>query len=231
MSNNPTLNLLNDIIQHKNLSRLIGLKENCYFEIKNKHPYDLNSPNDRYELSKDVSAFANTEGGYIVIGLKHKPVENEFTEEVEALDLIKKDEFIINQYEGILRDSIYPNPSGLKIDWVEDLSNSELGIGYIFIPPQSPNKKFFLMKNIIENNEKIKNIVFGIVQRNGASSTPLTEQQLYQKIQYGIASVPERLKMIEEKIDILINNPQIPSSHKSSLEILEDRVTGIKFFG
>jgi len=63
--------LISNILDEGNLSKLIGLKEDLWFEIKGKNPYDFNSPDDRYELAKDVTALANAEGGYLIIGLEH----------------------------------------------------------------------------------------------------------------------------------------------------------------
>jgi len=42
---------------------LIGLREDAWLEAKGGEPYDLGAAHGRYELAKDVAAFANRAGG------------------------------------------------------------------------------------------------------------------------------------------------------------------------
>jgi len=82
-----------EILSSRIFDRLKGLREDLYFEAKGKVPYDLNSAAGRYELAKDVSAFANSEGGHIVVGLQHRRLPNENTEEGDDLDLLPRTDF------------------------------------------------------------------------------------------------------------------------------------------
>jgi hypothetical protein len=54
------------IIASGALGELVGLEEAVDFEAKSEL-YDLDTPGGRYELAKDVSAFANASGGCLVI--------------------------------------------------------------------------------------------------------------------------------------------------------------------
>lgn len=223
---------ISEVIESKDFSRFIGFKEDLRFEVKGKNPYNFDSPVDRYELAKDVSAFANVKGGYIIIGLKHKEIDEKITSEVKELDLIKKEDFSISQYKGIIKEYIYPPIKNIKIDWIEDKNNNGYGIGYIFIPDQDENKKYFLIKKVIEEKQSLKQIVFGLVQRVDSSNVVLSVEQLYQKLQQGKSSMSERLTRIENKID-LFNEKMPPVSVfpiKSIKERLEEKIKEMNLF-
>ena len=60
---------LERIINSNNFEELKGKYEYEWFECKSQ-PYLLNDNKGKRELAKDVSSFANSDGGYIVIGVK-----------------------------------------------------------------------------------------------------------------------------------------------------------------
>ena len=222
----PEIKNILEIIDKKDFSKFINMKENQYFEAKNSNPYDFDDPNDRYELAKDVSSFANMEGGYLIIGLKTKPLDSEKTDIVTSLDLIKKVGSETGKFSGIIKEYIYPQIDGLEIKWVEDKLNPGQGIVYIFIPKQKDDKKLFLVKNIIEEGKKLKEIVFGIAQRDISSNQPLTITQLHNKIKYGMSTNSVKLRRIEEKIDVVIKS-SAKKEEKAQDKLLEKRISNI----
>lgn len=188
---------------------LIGLKENEYFEAKNSESYDLtNNEKSRIELAKDVSAFANSQGGFLVLGLNQKQVLEEQTDVVESLDLIDKSKFNSFQYQGIIKDYIYPNIKGIDFIFVESASDPGFGLFIIVIPPQPEPNKPYLLARILENNEILPGIIVGIIQRKESSNSPLTIKQLHLHIQKGKGVVEERLSSIEQKMDVLLNKKE-----------------------
>lgn len=192
-----------NILERREFSKLIGLEEDLFFEAKRKNPYDLDSPNGRYELAKDVSSFANSEGGIIVLGLITEIVSDKMTEAVKEINFFSQSEFETSKYEGIINEYIFPNISGIQLNWINDLQNPQMGISYIRIPKQNSNQKYFLIKNVIEKDDKIKEIVFGIARRNDSSSQPFTIGQLHNNIQIGVSPNSEKLARIENKIDTI----------------------------
>ena len=220
------LSQIKSIMQTGDLKRFVGEKENLYFEGKGSNPYNLTDPNGRYELAKDVSSFANSEGGYIVIGLERQDSPTAPAEEIKALDLITKEEWVASNYAGAAVQYIYP-PLKLESGWVEDISKKGLGVGYIHIPNQPENRKFFLIKRVIENNAIVKGIVFGLAKRNKSDSTPLTVDQVYQMIQGGKSEVSQRLTSIESKIDKLLP-PKSTTKPNSPAKKLNERIKGIE---
>ena len=217
------------IIKSGQLSKMIGLEEDAHFEAKGRNAYNLETAKGRYELAKDLSAFANAEGGFLIIGLETKPLAEKNTDKVNEIDSIPKEKFDSKKYEGIIREYIHPEISKLEVKWVENKDNSGNGIGCIWVPQQNSDKKFFLIKNVVDKNEEepIKQIVFGISQRKGSSNEPLSIKDLHKKIQHGMNTTAQRLTKIENKIDFLIDKCSKPPSKEIPSDKLEKRLSDI----
>jgi predicted HTH transcriptional regulator len=73
------------ILDNRQFDLLIGQEEDTWFEAKGRNPYDFTTPAGRYELAKDVSAFANADGGILVVGLATAPLADVQKERVTAI--------------------------------------------------------------------------------------------------------------------------------------------------
>src|SRR5262245_55188883 len=104
-----TRDFISDVLQQRHFSAFIGLKEDLWFEAKERHDFDLaGNANHRFELAKDVSAIANADGGFLLIGLRTESVLEEKTDRVSELALITVDQFDHNQFFGIIKDFVHP---------------------------------------------------------------------------------------------------------------------------
>jgi predicted HTH transcriptional regulator len=229
MPQDLTTSLLAEILEQRNLQKLIGLKENLWFEAKSKTPYDLSTAIGRYEVAKDVSSFANSEGGYLIIGLRTDRLIEENTDKVVSLDWLKKEEFPISQYRGIIDEYIHPRMENIALKWIGGTNNSELGVGCIYIPPQAENKKHFLIKNVTEGGELLQGIVFGLSRRVKSSNVPFDITEVHRAIQQGKSPVPERLTAMENKMDTVIDTLRKLSQPSQVFpdKILEERIKTI----
>jgi len=214
---------IEEIIISRNLNKFLGQKENNIFEAKGMTAYDITVPSGRFEISKDISSMANSDGGYMVFGLKHEPAVDERTDVVTELELFSEAECHISSYLGIAKDGIYPKIDGIRGEWVEDINQTGLGVGYIFIPPQIEQKKYFLITKLIEEGEEQKGIIVGIIKRVKADSVPFSVQELYGMMQNGKGEIAKRLYSIESKIDHLskFSQKKEDSSKKLSGKIKE----------
>src|SRR5579859_607994 len=100
------------ILNASTCDSFVGLKEDAWFDAKSA-PYNLNSALDRYELAKDVTAFANGSGGFIVVGLATTPVEEERTEVVTALAPCAPADFRPQSYVSVIENYTHPSMNGL----------------------------------------------------------------------------------------------------------------------
>ena len=64
-----TFEQIKDILARRAVPEFLDVLENEFIDFK-AEPYRLDNDNQKAELAKDVSAFANTSGGFIIIGVK-----------------------------------------------------------------------------------------------------------------------------------------------------------------
>lgn len=225
----PTIDALAAILTARNLAALQGLKEDQWFDAKRAPGYDLATPAGRFELAKDVSSFANAEGGHIIVGLTTAVVPEEQTEQVNGLELLPQAAFNIGTIDGLLGEYLHPRVQGLNVAWVEDAASAGQGVGVILIPPMDHDKRFVLMKRVLDADTPLPQIVFGIAVRRGSNSIPLTVEQLHRICQEGRSSVPERLARIEAKLDSYTRDraPEAADHRAAYAEEAQNRVRRI----
>lgn len=227
-----TIAKIQSILASRKISSFIGQKEDLWFDAKSGH-YDLDSPIGRFELAKDASAFANAEGGFIIVGLQTKPVEQEKTEEVSGLELITESGFSQTKVVGVVREYLHPSIQELSVAWVEDIAGSGSGVGVIFVREQAIDRRFVLIKQVVDSSVTVKQFVFGFAQRHDSHNTPLTIEQLHNMFQNGRKTSSERLSRMEGKIDHLIRISEsfeersVPETRESSDKRVAERLKDI----
>jgi predicted HTH transcriptional regulator len=75
---------LEEITLRGSFDRLVGEVETDLFDTKGQ-PYLVDNDGGKRELAKDVSAFANLGGGFILIGVRTKPSTVHLGDEVEEI--------------------------------------------------------------------------------------------------------------------------------------------------
>lgn len=203
-----------DVLASGVFTRFLGMREGLHFEAKGKVPYDFTTEAGRYELAKDVTAFANSEGGHIVIGLATKPVADEKTDEVSALEYADNGESLKSQIVGILKEYTYPPVKDLAIEYLPANEDPKVGLVSVYIPLQDDDRKLFLISKVFEDKQEVKRIVVGIARRSGGSSVPSTAQELYVQIRDGRSSIAQRLTRIEAKVDRLFETGKQPAAQR-----------------
>lgn len=194
------------ILDAHDYNALIGLDEDTWLEAKGRNPYDFTTPYGHYELAKDVSAFANAEGGILIVGLTTNRLPESKIERIAAHDLCTQAEFPIQQYQGLIRTHIHPSIRGLRVDWLPVTPDGINGLGVIEVPEQSQNHKYFLNAKVVDSGTLVKQIVFGVAKRVEAANDPLSISELHKTMQTGKGSVPETLARMETKMDYLIES-------------------------
>ena len=100
--------------------------------------YKESLPSDEVELLKDVSAFANTQGGVIVYGIRE---DNTVPTEIAPLSVIDEDK-TLNQLSNWIRANLDPNLSEFYFDLIEVKSGKVV----VLRIPQSPNAPHMIAK-------------------------------------------------------------------------------------
>jgi hypothetical protein len=96
------------IVDSRAYDSLIGMQEDAWLEAKGSHPYDFDTPEGRYELAKDVAAFANGTGGIVIVGLRTTRHATAQTDEITAYDLCAQDAFDSTRYASLI--AVYSTP-------------------------------------------------------------------------------------------------------------------------
>jgi hypothetical protein len=213
---------------------LIGLEEGVTFEAKGSQPYDLDEANGRYELAKDVSALANSAGGFLIIGLKTKASAVGQTDVVSDLDLLPVAEFPTLTILGVIREYVAPSISGLHVEWFPSLPADGTGIGVIEVPLQSDDAKPFIICKVIDGESRLKQIVFGYCRRVGPDSLPHDATAIRSAMRQGMNSVSQRLTGIEQKLGLVLDEiaesqepTAVPPAPAEASQLLAERINKI----
>jgi hypothetical protein len=153
------------LVDTGDFSQLIGEIEGQHLDVKSQ-PYSFHSGNDpKREFAKDVAAFANVKGGCIIIGAETITSTLQPGEQITALKPFPGTLFSPDQCRKLIAEWLYPQPSGVIINWYPDENTPTSGMGLVFIPPQDPATKPFLITRSI-GDKKTTEILLGYVERH-----------------------------------------------------------------
>ena len=148
------------LIDEARFSELIGEPESNFLDAKSQ-PYQFESGNDaKREFAKDVSAFANSRGGFILVGLATERSSVRATEQISELRAIPQGIFDPDQHLKILSEWLYPIPKNVSVRWVPCGTDVGKGVGVIFIPNQDESLKPVLITKTL-TDRKTTDITLG----------------------------------------------------------------------
>lgn len=113
-----------------------GVPESLHLEFKTKArvgvPGKLHD-DDKKNLAKTISAFANTEGGCIIFGIS-TPTGGDEPYRATGIDPIAELGAFKTAVEAILKDVVNPSVLGVQLEPVEEVSGSDRGVLAIYVP-------------------------------------------------------------------------------------------------
>jgi hypothetical protein len=179
------LNDLKEIVANSGFDRLIGEVEGQFFDAKGQ-PYRFDSGVDaKREFAKDVAAFANASGGYILIGFATKPAAVRAGEEVSEARPIHHAEFDSDRHRKILAEWLYPQPMAVDVNWVPFGKDKVKGIGVIFVPPQNERSKPFLIRRAM-GDRKSTELLIGYPERRHDRTEARNIVEIHQALRTGL---------------------------------------------
>jgi len=196
---------LESIVNSGDFDSLIGSTESEFFDCK-REAYNLKIDAAKYELAKDVSAFANAGGGYILIGIETKKSDKTFYDEITAIHSLNENICNPKQFIDIISDWIYPKLRDIVAKWCPTKENPDKGIFVINIPNQSGINKPFLIKRTLQDTGRISEVLFGYSERKQERNEPKTVAELYQILRDGLNygdNLDRRLQSIETTLQEL----------------------------
>ncbi|WP_433294569.1 hypothetical protein ACQP2F_33435 [Actinoplanes sp. CA-030573] len=139
MNNSPAATA-REWVSARSWDRFVGTPESAVLDVKSGI-YQLDDPAGAGELIKDVAAFANGQGGLLLVGFGTR-VENG-REIIDALKPVPARLVDVDRYRKLVRDRVRPLIRGLTVDFyaVDD----ERGVLVIDIPAQPETAKPFVV--------------------------------------------------------------------------------------
>lgn len=189
---------LEEIIASGQFDRLVGEVETDWLDAKGQ-PYLVDNDGGKRELAKDVSAFANLGGGFILIAVRTKPSSAHFGDEVEEIRAFAQTLVNTGQYMAILDSWIYPAVAGAEVRWRPTASQSDRGVVVVSIPPQRDTLKPFLIARTLEGSKQIETM-FGYSERKRDGNSPVGVADLQRALRQGFSferTLEPRLERIE----------------------------------
>jgi hypothetical protein len=165
---------LTDILSRGAFEELISSVEHVQFECKSQL-YDTKTAKSKIELAKDVSALANSGGGYLLIGPQTNKNPLHQGDEVVSVSEFASSIFQPDTYRKILSAFIYPPITDLEIQWHPGSADPTKGIASIYVPTKSVNEKPFIVAQS-EIDSQIHGHMFGYFERVGDDALPTTVQ-------------------------------------------------------
>ena len=202
-----SLDALREIVREHRWDDLQEQQENMFLDCKSQ-PYALSGGDEdtvrsaKAELAKDVSSFANRDGGFILLGFQTRQVSNQSAEIITRRREIPLARFDSTQYLNVVQEWVYPSIDGLDVRF-EPGSLAERGIGIIEIPPQGEDKRPFLIKREVISG-KLSEIMVGHVERIIDNSIPTRIEDLHRYVRDGRLYhklIRERFEGIEDLLE------------------------------
>jgi predicted HTH transcriptional regulator len=200
---------IDQIVNARSLNDLVGRAEDVQFEAKGQH-YDLLTEHGRFELAKDVTAFANTTGGHLLIGLVTERPENTQLDVVSRIDLIAPEIFNEQTILGCVRTYVFPRVVGITAEFIAAVPDTA-GIIVIRVPPQPEDAKPFLVLRVVEGGGLLSQALFGLYERVADANQPMEGRRFQEALRKGLDSAAQRMTRIEDKLDMLLENAREPA--------------------
>lgn len=227
-----TIKELEKILSEGDFDSLIGKIENDFFDCKTGI-YDLTKNSKKRELAKDVSSFANSNGGYILIGPQTPQTEKEKSKNHlgdEVIKILLLDQNLVdpNQYRKIIKEWISPDEiEKLDIFWKASKNDKNKGIIVIKIPLQKEISKPFLIQKFVEENNKISEVIFGYAERRGDNSDPKKSKDIHKIMRDGLLydkNIENRFNNLEALVQTLIKKKEEKEQEYKDIDIINKRV-------
>lgn len=220
-----TVEQITDILGARTFDTFVGEIENEWFDAKGE-PYIVTTDAAKREMAKDVCAFANAGGGYILIGLRTRQSAVHHGDEVEEVRLIREDKVNAKQYTDILDTWCYPRVEGLAVQFHPSPSDASKGLFAIVIPRQRDDAKPFLIVRSIDGTRRIETM-FGYAERKRDVNVCLEVKDLQRALKAGLSfenRIEARFDRIENLLTDVITKSETATDAGETSHLLDERI-------
>ncbi|MEV6123100.1 ATP-binding protein [Streptomyces sp. NPDC052077] len=198
---------------------IVGLPESQWVDFKSagpKGPYDLSLESKKYELAKDVAAFANAGGGLLVCGFKATRRSTDLHEAVVRLMPFEKRLINTERYKGIINEYVRPLID-VEFHWYDDPAQPELGYLVIDVQALPESGRWALVTKTLSDKEGLVKGGIAVPIRHGDQTEYLPPDEVYRLLNSGLRGEPSLevdlavasgsavgMENVEETIDALV---------------------------
>ncbi len=169
---------------------IVGAYETEYVDFKGQ--YRLVEAAEKWELAKDIAAFANSGGGIIAVGFTTRIDEDRAEECVEAVRPIPPDLFLPKQVHDIAQQWVYPPPLIKVVRYMRDQG----ALGTIEITPRTSDEPYLVTRMPDATGRLVAQIAFGWPVRTGTQTMWTPVGQVHRHLQ-PVKTTAERASHVE----------------------------------
>jgi len=186
----------------------LGAVEDEHLDCKGG-PYQLDQDRQKMELAKDVSALANADGGFLLIGPHTEKDPAHLGDEVRRVNCFAANLVDTDQYRKVTGAWMYPSVQGVTVKWWPDATNPAEGIVSIFVPREATRDRPFLVGRVVEETGKVLGSWVGYFERIQSGVKPMSVGEVRERLKDGFrfSELDARLRGVEETLGKLVAPP------------------------
>lgn len=179
----------------KDFGALVGMAECVWMDAK-ESPYVLDTPKQKLELAKDVTALANAGGGLIVLGFDTERHPTTAAERISKVCLFPMALVNADRYGKILGSLVHP-PLNVKVLLFENASGDGRGVAALVV--EAGAEKPYLVGNMLDETDESIGAYFGYFERKHDVIPPANIASIQQQLASGQkwTSIEQRLAAME----------------------------------
>ncbi|WP_329174389.1 AlbA family DNA-binding domain-containing protein [Streptomyces sp. NBC_01477] len=162
-----------------------GTAENAWLDFK-RTPYPVQTDKGKFDLAKDVAAFANAQGGLLVCGISTVALETEAKDVADEMMPFSIDQAKVQTCRDVINRLVQP-PANVNLTWYE--SHTHEGNGYLVIEvePLREQARYSLVRKFLSDKEKLTE-GWCIPIRHGDQTIYLDPNEIYYLINTALQS-------------------------------------------
>lgn len=171
---------------------IVGLPESQWVDFKSagpNGPYDLSLDAKKYELAKDVAAFANAGGGLLVCGFKATRRPADLHEAVVGKKPFAKRLINAERYKRIINEYVRPLID-VEFHWYDDPAEPELGYFVIEVQALSESDRWAVVTKTLSDEGRLVKGGIAVPRRHGDQTEYLPPDEVYRLLNSGLQSEP-----------------------------------------
>ena len=159
-----------------------GTPESEWIDFKQAH-YQLKQKRDKLELAKDISGFANSGGGVLVVGIEAEQQPATRIELAARLTPVRSDLVDCDQIRKLVRQYVYPPINKIECQvWPMSSGDCVLTID---VPEQGGNDSLFIVSEGVSSEGEPQGNMFGYFERVGDATVPVLHSIIHDLMRDG----------------------------------------------